>query len=39
MLAGLAVEAQVRPYVNLTTLAASNITLKEIFLKVAKVHR
>jgi hypothetical protein len=36
---GLAVEAQVRPYVNLATLAASHINLKEFFLKVAKVYR
>lgn len=36
---GLAVEAQVRPYVNLETLNASRISLKEFFLKVAKVYR
>ncbi len=39
VLGGLAVEAQVRPYVNLTTLGASNISLKDFFLKVAKVTR
>jgi hypothetical protein len=39
VLAGLAVEAQVRPYLNLATLNASSITLKEFFLKVAKVYR
>lgn len=39
VLGGLAIEAQVRPYVNLTTLAASNVTLKDFFLKIAKVHR
>jgi hypothetical protein len=38
VLGGLAIEAQVRPYVNLTTLARSNVTLKDFFLKVAKVH-
>jgi hypothetical protein len=37
VLGGLVVEAQVRPYVNLTTLAASSISLKEFFLKVTKV--
>ena len=39
VLGGLAVEAQVRPYVNLTTLDASNITLKPLFFKVTKVFR
>jgi hypothetical protein len=36
---GLAVEAQVRPFVNLATLTASHINLKDFFLKVAKVLR
>jgi hypothetical protein len=36
---GLAVEAQVRPYVNLTTLTASAISLKPLFFKVTKVFR
>jgi hypothetical protein len=36
---GLAVEAQVRPFVNERALAASRITLKELFLQAAKVHR
>jgi hypothetical protein len=35
---GLVVEAQVRPFVNLRTLTASNISLKDFFLKVAKVQ-
>jgi hypothetical protein len=38
VLGGLAVEAQVRPYVNSETLAASSISLKPFFLKVAKVY-
>jgi hypothetical protein len=36
---GLVVEAQVRPYVNLTTLNASHLNLKEFFLKVTKVFK
>jgi hypothetical protein len=36
--AGLAVEAQVRPYVNTETLAASQIALKPFFMKVTKVY-
>jgi hypothetical protein len=36
VLGGLSVEAQVRPYVNLKTLGASGVALKEFFLKVAK---
>jgi hypothetical protein len=39
VLGGLAIEAQVRPFVNLATLEASSVTLKDFFLKVAKVHR
>lgn len=39
VLGGLAVEAQVKPYINLSTLDASNITLKDFFLKVTKVYR
>ena len=39
VLGGLAVEAQVRPYINQSTLAASNITLKDFFLKVTKVYQ
>jgi hypothetical protein len=39
VLGGLSVEAQVRPYVNLSTLDASNITLKPLFFKVTKVFR
>lgn len=39
VLGGLAIEAQVRPYVNLATLEASRVALKDFFLKVAKVHR
>lgn len=38
-LGGISVEAQVRPYVNLSTLSASNITFKELFFKVTKVFR
>jgi hypothetical protein len=29
----------VQPFVNLTTLEASGVELKPLFLKVAKVHR
>ena len=36
VLGGLSIEAQVRPYVNESTLRASHITLKPFFLKVAK---
>ena len=39
ILGGLSVEAQVRPYVNLSTLSASNISLKPLFFKVTKVYR
>jgi hypothetical protein len=39
VLAGLSVEAQVRPYVNMTTLAASNISLKPFFLHVMKAYQ
>ena len=39
VLGGLSVEAQVRPFVNQSTLEASGITLKEFFLKVTKVYR
>lgn len=35
---GLAVEAQVRPFVNKRALADFRITLKDFFLRVAKVH-
>lgn len=34
---GLSIEAQVRPFVNTTALRAAQVTLKEFFLKVAKV--
>lgn len=37
--AGLAVEAKVQPYINLTTLEAAGIELKPFFLQVAKVHK
>lgn len=39
VLGGLAVEAQVRPFVNLATLEASRISLKSFFLQVTKVTR
>jgi hypothetical protein len=39
VLGGLAIEAQVRPFVNRATLEASRITLKSFFLQVAKVYR
>lgn len=39
VLGGLSVEAQVRPYVNLRTLTASQIALKEFFFKATKVYR
>ena len=38
VLCGLSVEAQVRPFVNRATLAASQISLKPFFLEVAKVY-
>ncbi len=38
ILGGISVEAQVRPYINSETLAASLISLKPFFLKVAKVY-
>lgn len=38
VLAGLSIEAQVRPYINSETLDASGISLKPFFLKVAKVY-
>lgn len=37
--AGLAVEAKVQPFLNLTTLEAAGIALKPFFIQVAKVHR
>lgn len=37
--AGLAVEAKVQPYINITTLEAAGIELKPFFLQVAKVHK
>ena len=39
VLGGIAVEAQVRPFVNLGTLEASRISLKSFFLQVTKVTR
>lgn len=39
VLGGLFVDAQMRPFVNGTTLTASQITLKDFFLKVAKVYQ
>lgn len=36
---GLSIGAQVKPYVNASTLQASQISLKAIFLKVAKVYQ
>jgi hypothetical protein len=39
VLGGLVVEAQVRPYINMTTLAASHLNVKEFFLKVTKEYR
>src|SRR5258708_615403 len=38
VLGGLSIEAQVRPFLNQTTLDASHIVLKPIFMKVAKVY-
>jgi hypothetical protein len=38
VLGGLFVDAQMRPFVNGATLSASQITLKDFFLKVAKVY-
>jgi len=37
VLGGLVIEAQVLPYVNLTTARESGISLKQFFLRVAKV--
>lgn len=39
VLGGLSIGAQVRPYVNLPTLQASQINLKPIFMKVTKVYQ
>jgi hypothetical protein len=39
VLGGIAVEAQVRPFVNLATLEASHVSLKSFFLQVTKVYR
>ncbi len=39
VLGGLFVDAQMRPFVNGSTLSASQITLKDFFLKVAKVYQ
>jgi hypothetical protein len=39
VLGGLSVEAQVRPFLNQSTLDASQISLKPFFLSVAKVYR
>lgn len=39
VLGGLSVGAQVRPYVNMSTVEASHILLKSFFLKVAKVYQ
>lgn len=39
VLGGLFVDAQMRPFLNSATLAASQITLKDFFLKVAKVYQ
>jgi hypothetical protein len=36
--AGIAVEAKVQPYLNLSALQAAGIELKPFFLKVAKVR-
>jgi hypothetical protein len=38
VLAGLSIEAQVRPYLNSATLKASDISLKSFFLKVTKLY-
>jgi len=38
VLAGLSIEAQVRPYLNAATLQASSISLKSFFLKVTKLY-
>lgn len=39
VLAGVSIEAQVRPLLNGTTLDASRISLRPLFLEFAKVHR
>jgi len=39
VLAGLSIEAKVQPYLNLTTLEASQVELKPFFVQVAKVRR
>ncbi|MCP5420049.1 MAG: hypothetical protein H6969_06095 [Gammaproteobacteria bacterium] len=38
VLAGLAIEVRVMPHINQTTLRQSGIRLKELLLKVAKIH-
>lgn len=39
VLGGLSIGAQVKPFVNRATLEASQITLKPLFMTVAKVHQ
>jgi hypothetical protein len=39
VLGGMAVEAQVRPYINAATMQASHIRLKPFFMKVTKVFQ
>ena len=39
VLGGLSIEAQVRPFLNRSTLESSHITLKTFFLQVAKVYQ
>jgi hypothetical protein len=37
-LGGLAIETRVRPYINLKTMRASRVQIRDFFLKVAKRH-
>lgn len=38
VMAGIAIEAKVRPYLNTRTIAEAGLELKPLFLKVSKVH-
>ena len=39
VMAGIAIEAKVRPYLNTGAIAAAGLELKPLFLKVSKVHQ
>lgn len=39
VMAGISIEAKVRPFLNVSTIEAAGLQLKPLFLKVSKVHR